>query len=416
VTIIEQPDRIDPQLMRDVLGHYPTGVTVITARSPEGRPEAMTVGTFMSVSLDPALVAFLPARSSRSFARLRRSPAFCVNVLGADQEALCRTFASSAEDKFSEVEWRASPSGSPIVDGAIAWIDADLDRISEIGDHFLVVGRIRALDVVRPALPLLFFERGYGRFAPLQFAAGAPAHLFPLLRAVEAARPILERTAETIGSEIVVTAAVDDQLVHVAVIGHTSIHPSPLVGRRLPLAPPLGSLLVANADEGAQDAWLRRSSRAGEDGDRESLAEQLRLIRSKGWVLARKSPRHDELDNMLEVIADDVRTPAQGRALMRLLDELRQAYDESAPAYASQPTVRMLAVPVRDGCGRVPFQIGVHDVPGAEDDVPLGRIRAELERAALSIGGLPSTRALGQGDDGHRCSARDRARGEGGLP
>lgn len=377
------PAPIDPHALRDVLGHYPTGVCVITAIADDGLPVAMTVGTFTSVSLDPPLVGFLPARASKSFARLRTSGSFCVNVLGADQEVLCRAFSSSLEDKFAGVDWRPAPSGSPLLAGAVAWIDATFDEVIEVGDHYFVTGLVRALDAPGRDLPLLFFERGYGRFAPLQYVPASPSSLIRPLRLVEAARGLIEQAADEADCQIVATIGVDDLIIHVAAFGGSTLQPSSIVGRRLPLAPPLGSLLVMDAPESEREAWFARSSRAQEPGDREALERQLDLTRRQGWVVSRRSPRHDELDVVLEAIAHEAHTPGQVRELLRILDELRDAYEQGPDAGTS--TVRMLAVPVRDSRGDVVFQLGVHDLDLPEDDPQLIAVRDVLLRVADDI-------------------------------
>ena len=162
---------IDPQHFRRVLGHFPTGVAGITSIGPDGAPVGMAVGSFTSVSLDPPLVAFLPDKKSTTFPKIRDAGFFCANVLGADQEHICRAFASKAPDKFVDVGWRPADSGAPILDRAVAWIDCDIEEVHEAGDHFIVIGRVRELEVPEVGLPLLFFQGGYGRFAPLSLAA-----------------------------------------------------------------------------------------------------------------------------------------------------------------------------------------------------------------------------------------------------
>ena len=83
----------DPQQYREVMGHYPTGVAVVTGTSPEGDPIGMVVGTFTAVSLDPPLVAFMPTTTSGTYALMKDSPSFCVNVLAHDPLELCRLMA-----------------------------------------------------------------------------------------------------------------------------------------------------------------------------------------------------------------------------------------------------------------------------------------------------------------------------------
>jgi flavin reductase (DIM6/NTAB) family NADH-FMN oxidoreductase RutF len=157
------PPAIEPDWFRVVLGTFPTGVAVVTGIDADGRPAGMAVGSFTSASLDPPLVAFFPDRTSVSWQRIRESGRFCVNILGADQEAVCRTFAVRGGDKFAELAWRSAPSGSPILDDVVAWIDCDIDAVHPAGDHWLVLGLVRALDVGRPDLPLVFFQGGYLR-------------------------------------------------------------------------------------------------------------------------------------------------------------------------------------------------------------------------------------------------------------
>ena len=158
---------IDGATFRRVLGHYPTGVCVVTAVDPEGNPAAMVVGSFTSVSLDPPLVAFFPDRGSTSWPRIERAGRFCVNVLGSHQQDLCRRFAARGEDKFAGLDYRLSTNGSPVLDEVVAWIDCTLDAVHEAGDHYIVLGRVRELDIARADQPLLFFRGKYGNFAPL---------------------------------------------------------------------------------------------------------------------------------------------------------------------------------------------------------------------------------------------------------
>jgi 3-hydroxy-9,10-secoandrosta-1,3,5(10)-triene-9,17-dione monooxygenase reductase component len=162
-TVVE----IDQSHFRSVLGHYPTGVCVITGRSEGSAAAGLVVGTFASVSLDPPLVGFYPARESRSWGRIREGSRFCVNVLGADQLDLCRKFAARDDDKFVGVSHRTSERGLPILDGVVAAIECDLVDERDAGDHTMVLGRVIALEILRAADPLLFFRGQYGTFTPI---------------------------------------------------------------------------------------------------------------------------------------------------------------------------------------------------------------------------------------------------------
>ncbi len=154
---------IDQSLFRQVLGHFPTGVCVVTT-TVDGLPSGFAVGSFASVSLDPPLVLFCASNQSSTLERILGSGEFCVNVLAEDQEGLCRTFASKSEDKFAGIGWHPSANGCPRLDGALAHLDASVsDRVIE-GDHTVVVGRVTDLAVHHEGGPLLFYRGGYGRF------------------------------------------------------------------------------------------------------------------------------------------------------------------------------------------------------------------------------------------------------------
>ncbi len=195
----------DAAWFRQVLGNFPTGVAVVTGCGRNRVPVGMAIGSFTSASLDPPLVAFFADRRSSSWPRIRATGAFCANVLGADQEAVCRAFAARGGDKFAGIGWRPAPSGSPILDDVVAWVDCGIETVHETGDHWLVLGRVRALETARPALSLVFFQGGYGRFSPSSLAAcesGLPAQ--PVhLHTADLARPEMDSLAGDLHAECV---------------------------------------------------------------------------------------------------------------------------------------------------------------------------------------------------------------------
>lgn len=164
---------IDSAVYRRVLGHYPTGVCVVTATLPDGQRAGMVVGSFTSVSLSPPLVGFFPDVSSSSWPQIESAGKFCVNILASDQRDLCRRFSAKGEDKFAGLTHRVSANGSPVLDDVVAWIDCTLDKVHEAGDHYIVLGRVQELDIIRPEQPLLFFRGDYGGFAPLLEQSGS---------------------------------------------------------------------------------------------------------------------------------------------------------------------------------------------------------------------------------------------------
>lgn len=161
--ISESDATFDSAKFRQVLGHFPTGVTVITAMSQNG-PVGLSVSSFTSVSLQPPQVLFCIGRESSSWVAIESAGRFCVNILSADQEDISRVFASRTPDKFAELGWRRSSGGSPILDGVLAHIDCEIDRVVESGDHFIVIGSVTDLGLHHEGGPLVYFRSGYGTF------------------------------------------------------------------------------------------------------------------------------------------------------------------------------------------------------------------------------------------------------------
>lgn len=156
---------VDPAEFRRVLGHFASGVTVVTAYDEEGGgPTGFACQSFASLSLDPPLVAFMVARTSTTWPRIARAGAFCVNVLGADQGGLCRAFAVSGADRFAGVGHAPAPvTGSPRLASVPAWIDCTISAVHTGGDHLIVVGRVEALGAEEEGDPLLFHRGRFGR-------------------------------------------------------------------------------------------------------------------------------------------------------------------------------------------------------------------------------------------------------------
>jgi 3-hydroxy-9,10-secoandrosta-1,3,5(10)-triene-9,17-dione monooxygenase reductase component len=170
---------IDAAAFRQVLGHFCTGVTVITG-AENGRPAGFACQAFAALSLTPPLVLFCPSRSSASWPAIARAGCFCVNVLAAGQQELARRFGVSGPDKFADVDWSPSPSGAPVLAGALTWMECAVTAVHEAGDHYLVVGRVTELGPVRPGQPLLFYRGRYAATDPGR-PAGPPEVVDTLL-------------------------------------------------------------------------------------------------------------------------------------------------------------------------------------------------------------------------------------------
>ncbi|MBK1787937.1 flavin reductase family protein [Prauserella sp. ASG 168] len=153
-----RPDGISSECYRDVLGHFVTGVTVVTAMHTDG-PVGFTCQSFGALSLDPPLVLLCPGKTSTSWPKVAASGRFGVNVLAHDQLAVARGFAVSGGDKFAGVGWEAGRfSGAPMLSGTLAWLECGLESVQEAGDHWIVVARVLDLAAVADREPLTFFR------------------------------------------------------------------------------------------------------------------------------------------------------------------------------------------------------------------------------------------------------------------
>jgi 3-hydroxy-9,10-secoandrosta-1,3,5(10)-triene-9,17-dione monooxygenase reductase component len=154
---------LDQARFREVLGHFATGITIVTANE-EGVPVGFSCQSFAALSLDPPMVLLAPAKSSTSWPRIAQAGAFCVNILGEHQEAVCRVFAVSGGDKFDGVDWTPGVTGAPILTGSLAHVECTLEAIYEGGDHELVTGLVVSMGS-SDGTPLVFYRSGFGRFA-----------------------------------------------------------------------------------------------------------------------------------------------------------------------------------------------------------------------------------------------------------
>jgi 3-hydroxy-9,10-secoandrosta-1,3,5(10)-triene-9,17-dione monooxygenase reductase component len=151
----------DARRFREVMGHFATGVTVVTAM--HGRqPVGFTCQSFVSLSLDPPLVALAPSKASTSWPRIRAAGGFCVNVLSDRQEQVCQAFARSGDDKFAGIEWSPGVTGAPVLPQSLAWVECGLEAAYEAGDHELVIGKVRSVSTGQ-GTPLLFYRSRLAR-------------------------------------------------------------------------------------------------------------------------------------------------------------------------------------------------------------------------------------------------------------
>ncbi|MFC9643854.1 flavin reductase family protein [Streptomyces mirabilis] len=155
---------------RDVLSCLASGVVAVTALDGGGRPLGLTVSSFVSVSLDPPLVLFCVAVTSRTWPQMRTADGICINILSEDQQGVSVRLSSGGTERFHDVAWTPSAGGMPVLPGALTWLECTVTDEHRAGDHDVVVSRV---DRVAPAAeggPLI---RHRGRYVRL---AGADRH------------------------------------------------------------------------------------------------------------------------------------------------------------------------------------------------------------------------------------------------
>jgi flavin reductase (DIM6/NTAB) family NADH-FMN oxidoreductase RutF/DNA-binding IclR family transcriptional regulator len=388
-------------VFRRVLGHFPTGVAIITAIGLDGDPVGMAVGSFSSVSLDPPLVAFMPAKQSTSWPRIRAAGRFCANILGAQQESVCRAFAMSGGDKFAHIAWRVSAvTGSPILDGVLAWIDCRIAQSHDAGDHFIVIGEVQELAVEVPSPPLVFFQGGYGRFLSMSLSL-LEADLGLQLATADAARHELEAVAGELGMNCIATSVVNQELVVLANAGPSRPFTLPVeVGQRFPFVAPLGTVIAAWAAPGARRAWMRHMDDAPIEAQ-ERLAATLDAVRAEGYSVGRGHMWHDGAFWLASHShpgsrADD----SDSNGFLRMLRTLPADYEHPAASAEDWLTIN---VPVFAPTNDVVMMLTVTG-PGSASGV---RVIAERLKRASAAAGAAISRALSGGSDSRAEPARN---------
>jgi flavin reductase (DIM6/NTAB) family NADH-FMN oxidoreductase RutF len=382
---------IDPRRYRDVLGHYPTGVALITAIDDSGTPVGMIVGSFTSVSMDPPLIAYLPSKGSFAYSRISTASHFVINVLSAAQENLCRTFASRVDDKWSGVSWHSAPNGAPVLDEAVAWIECSVESVIEAGDHFIVLGRVVELAVVNPATPLLFFQGGYGRFTIGSLIAGAAPELASAIRMADALREDIQSLAEEMKAGCDLFGPVGSDLAYVGSATFPGLkRSSPALGSRTPLLAPLGEQYVCWGTPDEQMKWITRSG----DTDPESQAlklERLEIARQRGWSMSRIA-RDEEIKfyDAVRQYTEEELLPARERVLREQIVAWSQLYEPVDVKEDETYSVHSIVVPIRCGDGDVVMSLRLVGLPDPTSGRDLLAIVDRLKEASA----LMSTKIL----------------------
>ncbi len=157
-------DNVERRNFRNALGHYPTGLTVVTALSDNKTRIGLTVNSFTSVSLHPPLIQFAVALRAASAPIFQRGVRFAVNLLGSHQQALAETFARSNPDKFAGLDLATGIGGVPLLPDCSGWLEAFVYDLFPAGDHLLIVGRVDKFSHYQDAEPLLYHKGQYKVF------------------------------------------------------------------------------------------------------------------------------------------------------------------------------------------------------------------------------------------------------------
>ncbi|GAA4752913.1 flavin reductase [Nocardioides endophyticus] len=380
----------EPRHFRDVLGQFPTGVAVVTALDPDGAPVGMAVGSFSSVSLDPPLVAFMPARTSSTYPVIADAPHFCVSILGADQEEVCRAMATRGADKFSEIDWFPAPSGAPIIADSLAWIDCTPAWTHEAGDHLIVLGTVDQLAELRPGPPLVFFRGGYGGFATASLMAAPERDIVEPIRLAGRARSLMEDLAKELDLECLAVGAVGEQSVCLAIADSPSADYIPSrVGYRTPFVFPVGSVFVA-WDPARTALWLPADAARAAGGE-----AALRRVRDRRWSVATGDDHYDDLERAVGQLL--IQGQDDDGSLGGVMNALRgEQFDPPLEPHTTYD-VRMLMAPVFGPHG-VELGIAVrgfrNHLDGAEIEAIGARLIAAADEVSRKIGGDATVAAL----------------------
>lgn len=348
-----------------MLGCYPTGVTVITAIDSDGKPVGMTAGSFTSVSIDPPLVAFYPAKSSSSFPRIRAADGLCVNVLTADQEYVCHDFAVRGGNKFGRINWTpAAATGAPLLDGALAWLDCTIERIADAGDHLMVLARVRDLGSRPGPSPLVFHRGGYNAVVSNPMATRGAPELVKQLRVADNVRGRLSRLAEELGVQAVAVGATGAQMVILASAGRPAAGGNAAcLGDWMPLVAPVGGLFVAWSSDAVINEWLDRRPSSVVATNRRRYLQQLANLRDSGWSAVTADEVPEQLQKEIGRQRAAQIATGQDSLLSDRIIALTEHDDIGESGVSTQSDIAQLTAPIFDSARDVVLMFGLWGLP-----------------------------------------------------
>jgi flavin reductase (DIM6/NTAB) family NADH-FMN oxidoreductase RutF/DNA-binding IclR family transcriptional regulator len=364
------------------MGQYPTGVVLVSSLDEIGEAFAMIVGSFVSVSLEPALVGFFVDKKSTSWPRIFKTGRFCASVLTAGQIDVCRAFVKKDDDRFNMATWETTACGNPRLVGSAAWLDCRIESVTEAGDHVFVLGRVVELDAGAPDhLPLLFLRGGYGSFTVPSLESPSLS-LTRFVRAVEASRSVVESLASELQLGCILNGVVDDRVVVLFAAGldHLPAGASSRVGLSFELAAPLAPIHVAWQGDDAVTRWVNNGRRILGDAVVRPAHEELERVRVNGYAFStgidEAAAFEDTVANSGDALSLDLHDvlPSTLANVSRASQTLDQAHDVTA-----------LHFPIFDERGHVRVGLTVNGFRGNKSGPDIARSVQTIERAVSAL-------------------------------
>jgi flavin reductase (DIM6/NTAB) family NADH-FMN oxidoreductase RutF len=386
-------NKFSPRAFRNVMSNYPTGVAVVTGKAEDGEVMALVVGTFSSVSIDPPLVSFMPMKTSRTFERMRRCESLCINIFGGEQEDAMMKIAKRRENKLDGIEWYPSPSGDPILNKCIGWIDTSISEIVEAGDHWIVLCHVHDLEVTNPVPPLLFFQGGYGSFVGTAQLGRLRHDTLPATHAAHGAHDSLTALAQSIGCEVIVyTALSEDELATVYSAVGEGVKEQDSFSSRVPIVPPIGDTYVFDKDSGVQERWLGKLDDSS-DTVRTEHQRRLEFLKDKGYIISHlPADGQQAYGDMIAATREYLKaplTPLSERAIRDLIEATTVDYLQREITEDETFTIGSIVLPVQDPTGDYTLTLRLSQLP---QNVDGATVNAWIDQAKLAVARIEDNR------------------------
>ena len=385
--------QFDPRTFRNAMGHYPTGVALVTGRAPDGELLAMVVGTFSSVSLDPPLVSFMPMKSSSTFRKMQECDSLCINIFGGEQESEMLSIAQRWQNKLDGIDWYPSPAGDPVLKNSIAWIDTTIADTVEAGDHWIVLCRVHDLEVTNPVPPLLFFQGGYGSFVGSSLLGRLRHDSLPAIHAAHGASAELEDLADSIGCEVIVYAALsEDEFATVYSALGPDVSQEHRFASRVPIVPPIGDTYMFDKPDDVRDRWLAKiGASSGEVPDevRQSHCRRLEILRDTGHLIAHLpddgGAAYRQMIDATNEYLNAPLTPFAEKTIRELIGSTTVDYTQREITADQRYTIGSIVFPVRDPAGEHTMTLRLAQLPQDVDGETVNRWINQAENVVRTI-------------------------------